>query len=400
MEFNPIHLASHCFILHPEHEDIVLQSGDEDIEKLREEWDMFNKYRSSLSITDTIGVPNNREIPVSFAAFLMWKRIQLLRTFGTDYIPSIWSYKTNERIISESFKAGGKRELQYGFITDRNRRIISEEDEYTLYDISIDEAILVQEDLLYELIDLDVYDSDSIEDLFYHNPKVLYTPLGNGEYLLHKYSICAIYNESENTIILSHDMKAALMKEGWTDKDFRIKYPGYIPLYIEDIDNEFYLSVGDFPHEGMLHTFLSLLERRPHILTTIYPGVTVSKKPIYDVNEVMLNKQPTMFDETILDKVGDRYEYAPRLMHMIDERKLPYCWRQDKEVTHITHEDSPLFGDGIYRISSYYGSEYKLSLSKHGISIPIPFWTKPETVFTIGRRIKEAYIDLCIITHG
>lgn len=382
MNFNPIQIACQYLILHPEHEEDVLTSDDKVIEILKGEWREFNRKRLEKSYSICIG---NHHIPISFSAFLMYKRIEMMKDEDNPF-ECIFSENTMKDIDCGYEKHA--LYIQYGFITDITRKCIDQEDEYTLYDISIDEAIDVQEDILFELIDLDVYSLDQVSDLFYHDQKKKYTHVGDGIYILHKWSV---WNSSSGgSVILPYDLKAAIMHEGWTYRDFKIKYPNCIPISEEDLKEGADTDIGDSINEDVV---IHMLERRPYLFTIIYPGTILSKRDIYEKREYQPHEDFLVLGPIERKKIAIEYRYAPRVYYMIDARKLPTGWKQHEGISYMETIEDPLYQDGIYGTNAIQDEMF----TRQGNSYDIDLWKKPETIFTLGRHIKESYVDTCII---
>ena len=291
MEFDIILACKYSYILHPEHESIVMNSDDTDIQQLISGWKMFDK--------------------LSLAAYIFYRRIEAIK----NKIPLICIF-TDAKTCTNKHIDWNFSCYDYAIITDKSRRWTNN-DSHILYGISVDEAIEVQEELLDELYDLDIYSDDEIGDFRYHNPSSNYTDLGNGEYLLHKYSRWMDSYNNYSTSILPYDMKAAIMYEGWTDRDFQIRYPGYIPIF-GDIEHNEGMGLGKCVPDSR-DIFIDMLRRRSSIYITIYPGM----------------------------KMGEN-SYASRMMKMINGCKLPCDWEFDTYISDMSEEKDPIFADGIY----------------------------------------------------
>lgn len=214
MEFNPIVSVSRKFLLHPRDEQRVLASKDKRIQELKEEWLQYNRERLNRSYLPE-NVISNLHIPISFSAFILHKRIQAY--VNTKSIDKIF---TRINITESSHE--GARLVRYGFIIYGNKGMIYPSQETTLYGIPLNDAIQIQDNLLYELIDLEVYKCRDLYDFFYHNLEKLYISSG-----------CETIFDEDN----------------WRN--------GTEVLSIKNIES---------------NVFKEIIERRPYIFLDIYPG--------------------------------------------------------------------------------------------------------------------------------
>lgn len=342
MQCDTLHAASQSYILHPEHEEEVLLSDNILIEQLKDEW---NRYVQSF----------NLRAPISFSAFLMHKRIEMYqRGYPSDEYHSV--FQSYDEL------------LYYGFITYKNRHLIRSEEEYILYDISIDEAIQVQEDLLFELIDLDVHLYEDLFVFFYHHPNRRYTETGDDTYLLHRYSVWWSYTGAGDSLILPHDVKAVIRKHGWMDKDYQIYYPEHIILSEDDLEEGADTSIVHHTHLYKRDALSEMVQRRPYIFTPIYPGTLLHGRDVY----------------------------ASRVMYMIDIAKLPPGWDDSKDM-YMRDHDGSLFRDGVYPLIHSEDSMTMTAKYLYNDTEERTFWTKPETLFTLSHSNDTYQYDIDIL---
>ena len=128
-------------------------------------------------------------------------------------------------------------------------------------------VFIIQENLLFQLIDLDVYSYSDLYEFFYHNPRERYTYIGDGEYILHKWSVWQHHVE-DHPIILPCDVKAIITREGWNEQDYRVKYPGYIPINMDDLEEGINVFLDTYEGNNALS---DMIKRRPYLFVSIYP---------------------------------------------------------------------------------------------------------------------------------
>jgi len=314
------------YILHPEHEHLILQSESPNVQKLVNEWHIFaGKHCPRLSL----------------AAYLVHRRIEMMNSKEPiECIFSIENWDGTPLYPSDIA-------LEYGFITDKNVHLLVGDQHRLLYDLDLDEAIEVQEDLLHELIDLDLYTYESLYPLFYHHPLMADNMHIScyGEFTMYKNAVCTV---DDQMTILPRDMCAIVARRGVI-----------MPKYTDRL-----VVLSDYKHTTILHSphdlwrkdmFIEMIKRRPHIFTTVYPGTFLGHG-----------------------------RYANRVMYMINSSKLPPLW--NCALLHSVKEN-PICKDGIFTC-----------LDQSYIIFPwirYPFWDQPRTLFTSSKS-RAYYTDITI----
>lgn len=320
---------------------IVLRSTNEKISRLKEEWKNFNEKREEECVSP------NAHIPVSFSAFLTYRRVCMYRerlySSNRYYIPS------DKDILI----------LSCGFIKYDNEYHLDRDNPF--YGVEVDEAIDMQEDLLYELIDLDIFTFTDVEDLFYNNPGQPYL-MSKSQDTVILFRNSAWYSSAESTtpIILPRNINIVIRQEGWTDRDYQVRYPNYIPVDEEDLGNGIIPGLENYVQRNML---LEIIAKRLYMYKDISAGECLT-----------FDRDESPFPDY----------YAPRRMKMIDRQKLHPLYRNKISLEDIENVDF----DGIYPIYDGYND---ITGDRKGC---IQFWTRGETLFTLSSSRKRWIGDI------
>lgn len=344
------------YILHPEYEDQVLHMDHSPrMKMLIAQWHKHNEYRK---VRDTY--ISNLSIPISFSLYLMSVRIRMVQEgyeFLNQYRKSIYSQETFKELSYPTVPSEKASLLFCGFITDKNIKYICNDDRDILYRIPIDEAILATEEMLFDLIDLDEFKYEDLYIFFYHDHRERYTYLGDDIYLLHRFSTWNSYNGGGSVSVLKDDRLAIVAKEGWTEKDYNIMYPGYIILYSED-DLEDDADASYVVQENNEYSFDDMIISRPYIYVSVHAGVALGE-----------------------------YMYTPKTLYMIMFEKLPPLWQGQWKLYECINQDISSYRDGMYYNDVQITMDFILTADSYyihqGTNERRSFWYLEETLFTL-----------------
>jgi hypothetical protein len=190
--------------------------------------------------------------------------------------------------------------------------MIMPSEQYKLYGVSVKEAMEIQDNLLYDLIDKNIYMYREIAHLFSHNvEKISYSVPIQGEYILHKGSVWRCEYE-DIPFILPCDVKCIETRDGWKLQDYIDKYPGYIPLNHADLIERINCFLDRYRD---INTLALHIQMRPNAYRYIHAGTPLtSDSNLYRRLTTRIfnrDKFPTIWDPIL--------SYVEKQFHTCDE---------------------------------------------------------------------------------